>query len=634
MVSANHQERKNSTSRIRKEVLGTQHVRFFLPGNWFDVLQKPAVLELTPTSIRLNDKRYGVDHSWSIPTTDLSPLHVTWMRVPKERLLLGLNYQKKTYEISSLLTKSEIKELTQELKTFLSDVSPVKSSKQSVTRKFKKQVHDEQHIQYFWPSSFKGLRDLADILRVVGFGFLLFVIFAFFDSNTTGGTSLSFFMMVVIGGGLIFLPSLTKRIVKKLKHSAQRNFEYTLAISPTLIRFKHRIGKTPFGKEGHLDLSMRYLPEVTWHYTREVPIIVIFIESCPLEFHVEGFSEEEVLLFMHEIQETILAVKVSMPAQTTLSYSLEPEEENLEEQQETQSNEQETPAFQNSRIEEIDIHNESKTLQFGLPLSLTEKIIFSATKEGFEFVIPLGKWSLVTSVTYWICWPLFVSGVVYFEESEIHAAILVFLGGLVLSGVFFFSEFREDKKHPLKETIQISSNRITLKRSYPLRVEEIHHDLARIRNFRFGFDSEEFGKNGVLLFDEGTEKVFFGLGLTTEEARDLLHTITGIMASRCHSTERIVFGSLPAGLAISETLLHNPDVTELTLPYIRLKQVIIDTATYDFHLVERFMTYAMNIIGQTTLKEHVEVHLYGNPDHLHPNLRNLMESVCQRVVIH
>jgi hypothetical protein len=82
------------------------------------------------------------------------------------------------------------------------------------------------------------------------------------------------------------------------------------------------------------------------------------------------------------------------------------------------------------------------------------------------------------------------------------------------------------------------------------------------------------------------------------------------------------------------TILLNPDATELTMSMSNLQRVVIHTETYNFHLVERFITYAVNYIGQKHLKEHVEVHIYGDPDRLHPNLRNSFENLCKHIEMH
>ena len=96
----------------------------------------------------------------------------------------------------------------------------------------------------------------------------------------------------------------------------------------------------------------------------------------------------------------------------------------------------------------------------------------------------------------------------------------------------------------------------------------------------------------------------------------------------------IIFGEKTSQEDNPYTTLHNPDFSECTLLVLHLKQVVIYTATYDFFQVERFLTYAVNYIGQKYLKKYVDVHLYGDPEKLHPNLRNSLTNLCRRIHRH
>jgi hypothetical protein len=78
----------------------------------------------------------------------------------------------------------------------------------------------------------------------------------------------------------------------------------------------------------------------------------------------------------------------------------------------------------------------------------------------------------------------------------------------------------------------------------------------------------------------------------------------------------------------------NPNVNELSVPIQELEYIGLHTPTCDFHQIERFMTYAVNSIGQEYLKNHVIMHIYGNPDKRHPNLRNSFENLCKQVEVH
>jgi hypothetical protein len=82
------------------------------------------------------------------------------------------------------------------------------------------------------------------------------------------------------------------------------------------------------------------------------------------------------------------------------------------------------------------------------------------------------------------------------------------------------------------------------------------------------------------------------------------------------------------------TTLLNPEVSTVIMPMSALEKIEIHAESYDFHQVERFITYAVNYIGQERLKEHIEVHIYGDLDKLHPNLRNTFKNLCKCVEVH
>jgi hypothetical protein len=100
----------------------------------------------------------------------------------------------------------------------------------------------------------------------------------------------------------------------------------------------------------------------------------------------------------------------------------------------------------------------------------------------------------------------------------------------------------------------------------------------------------------------------------------------------CHLVTTVAFGNIPR--KDLSALFYNPDVSELTSSLDNLNKIIIDTITYDFRKVERFITYAVNYIGKEYLKNNVEVHIYGDPEKLHQNLRNLFNSLCKKVEVY
>jgi hypothetical protein len=75
----------------------------------------------------------------------------------------------------------------------------------------------------------------------------------------------------------------------------------------------------------------------------------------------------------------------------------------------------------------------------------------------------------------------------------------------------------------------------------------------------------------------------------------------------------------------------NPEFNDVTVPLYFLRQIIIDTETYDADCVERFLTYVVNTLGQNDLKHHVTVQITGDPEHLHRTLRNSLTNLCKHV---
>lgn len=119
---------------------------------------------------------------------------------------------------------------------------------------------------------------------------------------------------------------------------------------------------------------------------------------------------------------------------------------------------------------------------------------------------------------------------------------------------------------------------------------------------------------------------------------------TGIGEHICHvwntckaidiSIKTIAFGMKRQRFHRPHSILHNPDVSRLSLPLSRLEQVVIHTPTYNFRQVECFLTYAVNVLGQAFLKKHVEVHIYEDSEQLHPNLLNNFTNLCKNVYSH
>ncbi len=68
------------------------------------------------------------------------------------------------------------------------------------------------------------------------------------------------------------------------------------------------------------------------------------------------------------------------------------------------------------------------------------------------------------------------------------------------------------------------------------------------------------------------------------------------------------------------------------MPNLSCLRIHIPTASVS-HL-EQFLTYAVSYVGQKRLKQHVDVELFGNPEALHPNIRNNLTNLCRNISIH
>jgi hypothetical protein len=102
----------------------------------------------------------------------------------------------------------------------------------------------------------------------------------------------------------------------------------------------------------------------------------------------------------------------------------------------------------------------------------------------------------------------------------------------------------------------------------------------------------------------------------------------------CPLVQTAVFGQIsPEYLEKNPHTVWNPDASNLSFPMQALNRVIIDVSTHDFYQVERFLTYAVNALGQKHLKKHLAVHVIGEQRKLHANLRNSLTNLCKHVRI-
>lgn len=108
-----------------------------------------------------------------------------------------------------------------------------------------------------------------------------------------------------------------------------------------------------------------------------------------------------------------------------------------------------------------------------------------------------------------------------------------------------------------------------------------------------------------------------------DEVRKLLTTLLPVV-------ETVVFGKNEYDIFDMTTTLYDPNVSALTLSMINLKTIAISTEHYEFHLIEQFITYAINTIGQVLLKKQVVVEVYGAQE-LHPHLWNNLQNFCKTI---
>lgn len=102
----------------------------------------------------------------------------------------------------------------------------------------------------------------------------------------------------------------------------------------------------------------------------------------------------------------------------------------------------------------------------------------------------------------------------------------------------------------------------------------------------------------------------------------------------CAMVDTVTFGAAAWLDCSAACTLQDLDVTDLDIPLPALQRLFIAADTHDFYLVERFMTYAVNIIGQQRLKDQVDVHIYGDPDKIQQNLLHNFQHLCKHVISH
>jgi hypothetical protein len=112
------------------------------------------------------------------------------------------------------------------------------------------------------------------------------------------------------------------------------------------------------------------------------------------------------------------------------------------------------------------------------------------------------------------------------------------------------------------------------------------------------------------------------------------HGISETLSTICTSITTVVFGVLKEGSANPQTTWINPEVAAFTLPLNQLSSILLMSGTFDFYQAERFLTYAVNYIGQEHLQRRVDVHIYGTQEQRFSNLWNSLTNLCKNVIMH
>lgn len=184
-----------------------------------------------------------------------------------------------------------------------------------------------------------------------------------------------------------------------------------------------------------------------------------------------------------------------------------------------------------------------------------------------------------------------------------------------------------------RTTLRLTAETLTITRNKLWRTLQSHaYPLNGISNLRLAQHSGP--SSNAILFDHNSQTVICCEGLPLQEALHVLRWLLGALRFRCHSVERIVFSASESDEHDSQHTLWNPDMSALTIPCTRLKQLWVVTDGYDILLLERFFTYATSVLGQKYMKQHLEVHIHGELSQLHPNLQNLLTNSCRSIHVH
>jgi len=212
---------------------------------------------------------------------------------------------------------------------------------------------------------------------------------------------------------------------------------------------------------------------------------------------------------------------------------------------------------------------------------------------------------------------------------------------IIITIPFFTSLFiliflHQNKRTAHKYKLVIFSHEFTIVNGFASG-EEKNYNLTFIRNLHLNVTDNFMKMRPALadiLFDYESRTVKCCEGITYSDGETLLKSLNELIRFRCHSVSCIVFGQPQFALPDETHFLLDPDVSELMMPFYHLDTLVILTESYNFMLIEQFLTYAINQIGRTYLKRVVEAHIYGNREKLHPNIRNNLINICKKIYFH
>lgn len=100
----------------------------------------------------------------------------------------------------------------------------------------------------------------------------------------------------------------------------------------------------------------------------------------------------------------------------------------------------------------------------------------------------------------------------------------------------------------------------------------------------------------------------------------------------CTRTRIVRFYDHASTEGVPSHVLLNPEVSSWESPLFTLERIEIYAASYTFHQVEQFLTYAVNTLDRAYLKHAVEVDIIGDRADIPSSLYNSFANVCRSVL--